>query len=204
MHGYESSPMTVFDVVQSDSGSPSPTPPAMRPISARATEPKPKVRSDVKQKQKKQGYTAPPPVPPEKYLPVKTLRRPESQKSSTVIKRPERIFGHFDDGYCITSPKVPPGYHELDFDSIGGEEEGGRTSIEKHSIKPKPAKFRPTKNSNRKDLSLPPLDSEASINSDASSILSAVGEKVSAIQRAQRDLEARLGQEYFEVGQSKV
>jgi hypothetical protein len=185
--------MTVLDVGRSDSGPPSRPPQVVRPLSARGTETKPKTKNDMKQRQRKDGYTAPPPVPPEKYLPVKTLRRPESQKPSTAIKRPEKIFGHFDDGFCVTSPKFPPGYHELD-------EDGGRASLEKETIKPKAtAKFRSTKVIVKKDLPLSQLDSGASIHSDASSILSAVGEKVSAIQRAQKDLEARLGQEYFNV-----
>ena len=171
---------------RSDSG---PPPVSLRSQSSSATS-KPTKKTAV--------YTAPPSVPPEKYLPAKKrVARPPDEPKPGANRT--RIFGHFDDGYCITSQKLPPHYDDIVF-SPRSEEQGREDKKNRRPPRREISKTVPGTSSSRekeKHNRSVKLDDYGDLSASHSSILSEVGDKVSAIQRAQQELESRLGKEYY-------
>jgi hypothetical protein len=114
-----------------------------------------------------------------------------------------RIFGHFDDGYCITSPKHPPAYEDIDFTareiSSGESKRPLRPTSPSHNYKGqghdslKRMQNRAGKISQSASASDSPLHAPASL----ATVIDLTKNTVSAIQRAQQALEEKLGSEYY-------
>ena len=154
-------------------------------------------------------YVPPPPPPITKYLPVKKVSVVNNRGETKTRETRHKIFGHFDDGMSLTSPKIlPPSYDEIDFTPRAREAKGndddydGESEIVGDYTRESTAHAitRGSSNSNLNEDIIARDHQQSIVNGGSRSALSeisVVSERLAVIRRAQHALESKLGDDYY-------